>query len=338
MEPTGISRGTGERTSPITVTDAAERTRLFTLQQSGLFDGAWIASHNSDLPQDTHGALVHWHRHGWRENRRPNIYFDPEYYRAQVPDAAHTDPLLHYIEHGEAAGSRPVPFFDPAWYRNTYHIPRDQLCLAHFLRRRFTGEVSPIPDFDGAYYLRTNPDVAAAGMDPLEHYLVQGYRENRLPNPNFDLRRHRRSRLNQSNPMLDLLLTRAARRSATSDIASEVRRATTPHPAFEEAAALPPGVTLRAKLLAFYLPQFHPVPENDSWWGRGFTEWTNLQRALPRFVGHYQPRIPRDLGHYRLDQADTLRQQIALATGAGLRGFVYYFYWFNGRRLLNNSV
>jgi glycosyltransferase involved in cell wall biosynthesis len=326
--------------SPVTVTDAAERSRLVVLQLSGLFDGAWVVDRHPDLPQDTHGALIHWHRYGWQENRWPNAYFDPSYYCSRVPEAAGRDPLLHYIECGEAAGRRPVPFFDPVWYRATYDVPPGQLCLAHFLRRRLTGAVSPIPEFDSGHYLRANPDVAAAGMDPMEHYLVQGFREDRLPHPSFDLRRHRRSRLSQSNPLLDLLMAREQPGGAVTagDIATEVRRTTAPHPAFEEAAPLPPGVTLRAKLLAFYLPQFHPVPENDAWWGRGFTEWTNLQRALPRFAGHYQPRIPRDLGHYRLDQTDTLRRQVALAQGAGLYGFVYYFYWFNGRRLMDGPL
>ena len=340
MQGTGDNSSAGDDGKLATVSDPAEHARLVLLQRSGLFDGAWFAARNADVAAAGHAALIHWHRQGWRENRWPNLYFDTAYYRRRHDDAAQADPLLHYIQWGEAAGYRPVPYFDPAWYRARYGIAPDQLCLAHFLRHRFTGDFSPIPEFDSQHYLRSNPDVAAAGLDPLEHYLIQGFREDRKPTAEFDLSRHGHSRSRHANPLLDLLQARerAGPRATGADIASEMRRNTTAHPAFEEVAPLPLGAALKAKLLAYYLPQFHPVPENDASWGRGFTEWTNLQRALPRFAGHYQPRIPRDIGHYRLDQGDTLRRQIALARGAGLHGFVHYFYWFNGRRVMNGPL
>ncbi|MDE2240213.1 MAG: glycoside hydrolase family 99-like domain-containing protein, partial [Rhodospirillales bacterium] len=217
----------------------------------------------------------------------------------------------------------------------------------YYLGRYRSGQVNPVPMFDAAWYLDQYRDVAQSGTDPFEHFLAFGVAEERDPSPEFDIKfylgRYGKY-LNGQNPLLHYLANMEGgvflpkRPEQEGLIPAAIRRSTRPAPFFEEFSPAPPHAIRKAMLLAYYLPQFHRVAENDSWWGKGFTDWTNLARAMPRFVGHVQPRVPRDLGHYSLDDPSTLKRQVEMAKAAGLSGFVFYTYWFNRHRLLEKPL
>jgi hypothetical protein len=315
------------------------------ISETNTFDPEWYTSTYPDIKEAGVDPLLHYFNYGHLD-RNPNSYFDTAYYREvcqDIPSGMNT--LVHYLMIGEAQGLWPCSYFNPTYYRSTYAIPIDQSCLGHYLLHRYEAKFSPVEEFDAEYYARNNEDVVAAGVDIYEHYIGYGFQEGRNPSASFQSKFYKTRYLQNSEecPLLHYIRHRGepgiypSLPDHESSVAREVKRFSSAGLDFEERKPLPTTAIRRAKVLAYYLPQFHEFPENDEWWGKGFTEWTNVARGSPRFKDHYQPRVPRDLGFYTLDAA-VMRQQIQMAVEAGLFGFIFYFYWFDGRRLMERPL
>jgi lipopolysaccharide biosynthesis protein/LmbE family N-acetylglucosaminyl deacetylase/glycosyltransferase involved in cell wall biosynthesis len=205
----------------------------------------------------------------------------------------------------------------------------------HFLKFGGAEGRDPSPGFNTSFYLRQYHDVKESGMNPLVHFLIHGQQEGRNPLPpveltdgsdTADIKTGNTSLLIATSPFTkfyDQWVQNAGRKPGKDY-----------EPEFDCEGSRPGSV----KTIAFYLPQFHPIPENDQWWGKGFTEWTNVTKAVPQFEGHYQPRLPDGLGFYDLRLPEVIRQQVALAQKYGVHGFCFHYYWFEGRRLLEKPL
>lgn len=164
------------------------------VKASGIVDPNYYLINGSDVHDAELDPVEHFCRYGWREFRKPNIYFDMHWYFRTNPlvERMKINPVVHYVLEGEASGRRPVPYFDPLWYREAYAIPPEQNALAHYLTHRRSQRFSPTPSFDVAWYVAQHPDDVRGNRDPFAHFLQVGTYRDLDPSPTFNSAAYRK--------------------------------------------------------------------------------------------------------------------------------------------------
>ena len=172
------------------------------LAASGLFDASLYLVEGPDIRAAGWEPLAHYRRWGWREGRRPNLYFDPAWYRARHLGGAELDPLAHYIRCGEDSGLRPIATFDPSWYGRRHALPPGVSPSAHFLANRRSQRFAPNPDFDLAFYMEGQGATLGPNRDPFAHFLLEGMTRDLDPSPGFDAAAYRAEYMSNERPEL----------------------------------------------------------------------------------------------------------------------------------------